>query len=37
MISGIDHAEREIILGLKSVGVDIGADWGHEFDLNENP
>lgn len=36
-LSGIDHAERELLLGLNALGVDIGAQWGHELDLSENP
>ena len=28
-----DHAQKGIIDGAKALGVDLGADWGHELDL----
>jgi hypothetical protein len=30
-----DHAERAIIEGLKSLGIDLGVEWGEQLDLTD--
>lgn len=31
----IDHIERSILTACKSIGVDLGAEWGDKIDLSE--
>ncbi len=30
-----DHAQKAIIEGAKSLGINLGADWGNKLDLSE--
>lgn len=30
-----EHAQRGVLDAMKSVGVDMGAEWGHQLDLTE--
>lgn len=34
-LSEVDHAEKGIIDGLKSIGIDLGVSWGWELVYNE--
>jgi len=31
----IDHIEREILDACKRIGIDFGAEWGHQLDLSD--
>ena len=31
----IDHIERNILSACKSIGIDLGAEWGDKLDLSE--
>ncbi len=35
MLTDFDHAERGIISGLKSLGININAEWGNNLDLTD--
>lgn len=35
MLTDFDHAERGIIDGLKSLGININAEWGNNLDLTD--
>ncbi len=32
-LTDIDHLERSMIDACKSIGVDLGCEWGHQLDL----
>ncbi|HEV7379357.1 MAG TPA: hypothetical protein VGN64_06160 [Dyadobacter sp.] len=32
-LNPIDHAERAMLNGLRDIGIDFGAEWGHQLDL----
>lgn len=32
-LEDVDHAEKSIIEGLESIGIDLGVKWGSELDL----
>lgn len=34
-LSDVDHAEKAVIDALKAIGIDLGADWGHELDVTK--
>jgi hypothetical protein len=34
-LSDFDLAERELLQGLKTIGIDMGADWGKDLDLSD--
>lgn len=33
-LGSFDMAERELIQGLKTIGIDLGVDWGKDLDLS---
>lgn len=33
-LSDFDLAEREMLQGLKAIGIDFGVDWGKDLDLS---
>lgn len=33
-LSDFDFAERELLQSLKTIGIDMGADWGLDLDLS---
>lgn len=32
-LEDIDHIERGLIMTAKQLGINLGAEWGHEIDL----
>ena len=36
-LSDADHAQKGILDAAKALGVDLGAEWGHELDVSEAP
>jgi len=34
MLTDFDYAEREMICSLKSLGININAEWGSDLDLS---
>ena len=34
MLTDFDHAERQMISGLKELGIDLNVEWGAELDLS---
>jgi hypothetical protein len=37
MLTDADHAQKGILDAAKSLGVDLGAEWGNELDVSESP
>lgn len=35
LLNDVDHAQRCIIDGAMSMGIDLGAQWGNELDVSD--
>jgi len=36
LLTDFDHAEREMICSLKTLGINVNAEWGNDLDLSRS-